>query len=93
MQKELQTDKESTLRQVETTAADEHRYHQQETNALQGHIQVIETTATFDLATSHSEKDALLKECEERDDQLKTLKDMLCDDNQVSFVSTKPMSE
>ena len=91
--KELQADKESTLRQAEATVADEHRYHQEATNALQGRIQALEASAANDLAASRSERDVLRKECEARDDELKALKDMLRDAKQVSFVSTKPMSE
>jgi hypothetical protein len=93
VQKELEADKENTLWQTEVTVADEHRYHQEATNALQGRIQALEASAVIDLASSRSEKDALRKECEARDDELKTLKDMLSDVKQVSFVSTKPMSE
>ena len=91
--KELQADKESTLRQAEATVADEHRYHQEATNAWQGRIQALEASAANDLAASRSERDALRKECKARDDELKALKGMLRDAKQVSFVSTKPMHE
>jgi hypothetical protein len=62
-------------------------------NALQGRIQAIEASAANDLAASRSERNALRKECGARDEELKALKDMLRDAKQVSFVSTKPMSE